>query len=183
MLRLLLASFLVGTARANVACNGLEVDKPTGTGNPVNEPCYVHDGQCEGYAVCCVTYGTCTATISSNEHYYEGGCWSPQSSKGSLREGCTRQGECMQPFLEEVMGGYAAPGQGSEVNATKLASMRDASCAGTAPASSPWGVIIGVIAAILVVGIIIAVIVTCWCCRKKRAASTAPKGKASTGTA
>ena len=65
MQSLLVIAFLVGAHAAEKACNGLEVDKPTGTDNPINEPCYVHDGQCEGYAVCCVKYGTCTATVQT----------------------------------------------------------------------------------------------------------------------
>ena len=157
MQSLLIIAFLVGAHAAEKACNGLEVDKPTGTDNPVNEPCYVHDGMCEGYAVCCVKYGTCTATISSNELYYEGGCWSAQSSKGSLREGCTRQGECMAPFLEEVMGGAAAPGKANTLSADKLASMKDVSCAGTDPSAGRLGITIGAIAAVLVVIVLLVV--------------------------
>ena len=183
MRSLLLSAFLVGAHAAEKACNGMEVDKPTGTDNPVNEPCYVHDGMCEGYAVCCVKYGTCTATISSNELYYEGGCWSAQSSKGSLREGCTRQGECMAPFLEEVMGGAAAPGKANTLSADKLASMKDVSCAGTDPSAGRLGITIGAIAAVLVVIVLLVVGLTWYCCKKKRGASTAPKGKAATGAA
>ena len=183
MQSLLIVAFLVGAHAAEKACNGLEVDKPTGTDNPVNEPCYVHDGMCEGYAVCCVKYGTCTATVSSNELYYEGGCWSAQSSKGSLREGCSRQGECMQPFLEEVMGGAASPGQANALSADKLASMKDVSCAGTDPSAGRLGITIGAIAAVLVVIVLLVVGLTWYCCKKKRGASTAPKGKAATGAA
>ena len=70
----------------------------------------VHGPLCEGYAVCCVKYGTCTATISSNELYYEGGCWSAQSSRARFAGHDAARAECLQPFLEEVMGGAPRPG-------------------------------------------------------------------------
>ena len=64
--------------------------------------------RCDGYLVCCVTYGTCLGfggTISSNSAYYEGGCQSPDSSRQSWENSdCTEQGECHQPYLEQVTG-------------------------------------------------------------------------------
>ncbi|KAL9139609.1 putative tandem protein 6, partial [Amphidinium carterae] len=75
---------------------------------PLNEPCYVHDSACQGYPVCCVTYGTCASqhggTLSSNRKYYEGGCQSLQSSKTEWTEdaaGCSEQGECHWVYLQE----------------------------------------------------------------------------------
>ena len=60
--------------------------------------------------MCCVTVGTCPDTISSNTDYYEGGCTSPQSSAGGFGAGCTKQGECVAPFLEVGMGGLPTAG-------------------------------------------------------------------------
>ena len=75
-----------------------------------NEPCYTHSGICGGYPVCCVAAGTCPDTISSNADYYEGGCTSPLSSTGGFGAGCTKQGECVAPFLEVGMGGLPTAG-------------------------------------------------------------------------
>merc|ERR1719174_1557086 len=93
---------------------GPELDKPSDGKTPANEPCYIHDETvCEGYQVCCVTTGTCKeqgGTVSSNEDYYEGGCYSPESSKGDLAPGCEQVGECHKPYLEHTMGGIAKKG-------------------------------------------------------------------------
>ena len=79
------------------------------TADAVNEPCYVHDAACVGYAVCCVTAGTCVSQhgglVSSNALYYEGGCYSNSSSRRSFAPGCQgMQGECNIPYLEAVRG-------------------------------------------------------------------------------
>ena len=89
----------------------------------------------------------------------------------------------MAPFLEEVMGGAAAPGQGATLDSETLASMKDVSCAGTDPSAGRLGITIGAIAAVLVVIVLLVVGLTWYCCKKKRGASTAPKGKAATGAA
>merc|ERR1719482_1426636 len=65
--------------------SGDKLAKPTASSaDPLNEPCYIHDGgTCVGYMVCCVKIGTCKTrggiTVSSNKKYYMGGCLSPQS--------------------------------------------------------------------------------------------------------
>jgi hypothetical protein len=78
---------------------------------PVNEPCYIHDGGvCDGYQVCCVTINTCQGmggTVSSNEWYYKGGCVSSLSSAGMSEQearGCAKQGECHGEYLTHHMG-------------------------------------------------------------------------------
>jgi hypothetical protein len=90
----------------------------------LNEPCYVHDGACDGYPVCCVTAGTCiskhSGTISSTTAYYEGGCQSHQSSKKDWSEkhknaGCVQQGECMIQHIGACKGGFTKPGYLTEV--------------------------------------------------------------------
>ena len=48
---------------------GPDLDAVNDGQDPLNEPCYTHNGQCEGYVVCCVTRGTCRGfggLISSN---------------------------------------------------------------------------------------------------------------------
>ena len=46
----LLAS-LFASAAAVCQKTGEDLPKPTGTGTPVNEPCYVHDATCGPYVV------------------------------------------------------------------------------------------------------------------------------------
>ena len=87
---------------------------------PINEPCYTHGGQCEGYLVCCLTRGTCLdfgGIISSNDNYYEGGCSDLEGSSDDAWENpeCTEQGECHIPYLEQVKGGVAADGLMTDV--------------------------------------------------------------------
>ena len=88
--------------------------------DPLNEPCYTHNGQCEGYVVCCVTRGTCAGfggLISSNANYYEGGCADLEGSSASAWDNaaCTEQGECHVPYLEQVKGGTAQAGLMTDV--------------------------------------------------------------------
>jgi len=87
---------------------------PADAEDAVNEPCYVHDAVCEGYPVCCVTKGTCVSQhggmVSSNSKYYEGGCWSPDSSKKTMAPGCSKQGECNAMYLEHMKGGTTKAG-------------------------------------------------------------------------
>lgn len=77
---------------------------------PINEPCYVGGGSdesvCRGYPSCCVTRGTCATLISpsmiprgagvmTNADYYDGRCWSADSSTGTTAPGCQgKAGEC-----------------------------------------------------------------------------------------
>ena len=89
----------------------------------------------------------------------------------------------MAPFLEEVMNGAAAPGKGNALSAEKTASMKSIDCAGTDPSAGRLGITIGAIAAVLVVIVLLVVGLTWYCCKKKRGASTAPKGKSATGAA
>ena len=116
--------------------------KPTNPADPVNEPCYSPQS-CRGYdpatgptdgrgAICCVKVGTCDGpTISSGEHYYEGGCrpfltgnksdgspytyyvdrdWNALASTSTSTnfptstEGCVKQGECALPYVEQIRG-------------------------------------------------------------------------------
>jgi hypothetical protein len=103
-------------------CGSVWTPKTTAdTPDPVNEPCYSHSS-CAGYPVCCVAIGTCDTTyISSYRKYYLGGCrgynykYSTPSSTSSASEtypatvdGCVKQGECNQAFLELVYGGTIA---------------------------------------------------------------------------
>ena len=88
--------------------------------DPINEPCYTHGGQCEGYVVCCLTRGTCQGfggTISSNANYYEGGCQDLDGSSADSWDNpdCAEQGECHIPYLEQVKGGVAAAGLMTDV--------------------------------------------------------------------
>jgi len=100
----------------------------------VNEPCYVHDSACAGYPVCCVTKGTCisqhSGTVSSNAAYYEGGCWSFDSSKKdySTAPDCTQQGECLVQHVEVCKGGTTKSGFMSEVPAATLNRLMTGSC-------------------------------------------------------
>ena len=114
--------------------------KPTNPADPVNEPCYSPQS-CRGYdqatgptdgrgAICCVKVGRCDGpTISSGEHYYEGGCrpfltgnksdgspytyyvdrdWnvlantSTSTNFPTSTEGCVKQGECALPYVEQI---------------------------------------------------------------------------------
>jgi len=52
--------------------------------------------------------------VSSNKKYYEGGCWSLDSSKTEQAPGCTAQGECHNDYLIEIMGGTAKAGMAGE---------------------------------------------------------------------
>ena len=61
--------------------------------------------------------------------------------------------------------------------------MKSIDCAGTDPSAGRLGITIGAIAAVLVVIVLLVVGLTWYCCKKKRGASTAPKGKAATGAA
>jgi hypothetical protein len=86
----------------------------TASADAINEPCYIHDALCEGYQVCCVTKGTCKdagGMVSSNAKYYEGGCWSLDSSKKAMAEGCAKQGECNEVYLQYMMNGKTATGK------------------------------------------------------------------------
>lgn len=89
-----------------------------GRQKPYNEPCFDPNdtgGPCEGgYQVCCVKRNTCThpkwsveTSISSNINYYEGGCWDRENTpkKFWTNDLCRAQGECVVPYLEEVLGG------------------------------------------------------------------------------
>jgi len=109
-----------GYGAADKTKTGCTVADPSKTAMPadaadaVNEPCYVHDAVCENYPVCCVTKGTCKSThggmVSSNAKYYEGGCWSLDSSKTAHAKGCTKQGECNAMYLEHMKGGTTKAG-------------------------------------------------------------------------
>jgi hypothetical protein len=100
----------------------------------INEPCYVHDSSCAGYPVCCVTKGTCisqhSGTVSSNAAYYEGGCWSFDSSKKdySTAPTCSQQGECLVQHLEVCKGGTTKTGFMSAVPAATLTRLMTGSC-------------------------------------------------------
>jgi len=113
---------------------GSELTPRTDGVKPLNEPCYVHDGACDGYAVCCVTIDTCiskhSGTVSSNTAYYEGGCQSFSSSKKdySKSPGCTQQGECLVQHLEVCKGGIAKPGFMTDVPADVLNRLMMGSC-------------------------------------------------------
>jgi hypothetical protein len=108
----------------------------------INEPCYVHDSSCEGYPVCCVTKGTCisqhSGTVSSNSVYYEGGCWSFDSSKKdySTAPGCTQQGECLVQHLEVCKGGKTKSGFMSVVPSATLDRLMTGSCEADCPSGS-----------------------------------------------
>lgn len=108
----------------------------------LNEPCYVHDGACNGYPVCCVTVGTCiskhSGTVSSNTKYYEGGCQSFDSSKKEYNERnknahCKQQGECTMQFLETCMGGTTKPGLYTEVPKETMDRFMEKSCETACP--------------------------------------------------
>jgi hypothetical protein len=103
----------------------------------LNEPCYVHDGACDGYPVCCVTAGTCiskhSGTISSTTAYYEGGCQSKESSKKDWSEknknaGCVQQGECVIQHIGACKGGFTKPGYMTAVPTDVLQRFMGDSC-------------------------------------------------------
>jgi hypothetical protein len=103
-----------------------ELDVTSWPDTPVNEPCYVHDAVCQGYPVCCVTYGTCISQhggmVSSNALYYEGGCHSEDSSHGITAPGCQgKQGECNVPYLQSAMGASTSSSAISTVSDAVLA--------------------------------------------------------------
>eukprot|EP00975_Prorocentrum_lima_P009688 2064467-Prorocentrum_lima.AAC.1 len=96
---------------------GGDIAKHADNQPPINEPCYVHDAACDGYPVCCVTYGTCVTehegTISSNRKYYEGGCQSLDSRTNVWdmdATSCTEQGECHWIYLQEIQNATTKPG-------------------------------------------------------------------------
>jgi len=104
---------------------------------PLNEPCYVHDGACDGYPVCCVTKGTCVSkhsgTISSTLAYYEGGCQDKESRKKEWSEehknaDCKQQGECMIQHLEVCKGGTTKEGQMTELPKEVMNRFMEGSC-------------------------------------------------------
>jgi len=116
----------------------------------LNEPCYVHDGACNGYPVCCVTVGTCiskhSGTVSSNLKYYEGGCQSFDSSKKEYKNDgrqknahCKQQGECTIQFLETCMGGTTKPGLMTEVPKETMDRFMEGSCETACPAGRRGG--------------------------------------------
>lgn len=96
------------------SCNpqaGGDLAQPPRTGaSPLNEPCYVHNGPCQGYPLCCVTFGTCESThggiVSSIANYYEGGC----SREAANAETCPGQGECHEIFLQSNKGATTTSG-------------------------------------------------------------------------
>lgn len=109
---------------------------------PVNEPCYVHDGACDGYPVCCVTAGTCiskhSGTISSTLAYYEGGCQSLESRKKEWSDkhknaDCKQQGECMIQHIEVCKGGFTKPGYMTEIDKSLMDSFMEGSCEADCP--------------------------------------------------
>lgn len=94
---------------------------------PVNEPCYAHDGaHCDGYVVCCVKKGTCVSDhggmVSSTAKYYEGQCWSDESSKKAHAPGCgSNVGECDAPHIEAAKGGTSKAGNFNTIPSATLA--------------------------------------------------------------
>lgn len=124
-MKLVVFGFLICAQHCSAAPKkGTDLPPRTDGVEVVNEPCYVHDGACDGYAVCCVKAGTCigkhSGTISSNLVYYEGGCQSLESSKKEYSEknknaNCKQQGECMIPFTEACKGGVAKPAMGGDI--------------------------------------------------------------------
>jgi len=108
----------------------------------VNEPCYVHDGACDGYPVCCVTAGTCiskhSGTVSSTTAYYEGGCQSLESRKKEWSDkydnaDCKQQGECMIQHLAVCKGGFTKPGFMTEIPKDLMDSFMAGSCEADCP--------------------------------------------------
>jgi len=106
---------------------------------PVNEPCYVRDGDtCQGaYPVCCVTAGTCisqhSGSLSRTQANYEGGCQSLKSSRTEWSEeyqnaGCTQQGECMVQHLEVCRGVITSPGLMTELPQATMDRFMTGSC-------------------------------------------------------
>jgi hypothetical protein len=150
---------------------------PADAADAVNEPCYVHDAVCENYPVCCVTKGTCKSThggmVSSNAKYYEGGCWSLDSSKTAHAKGCTKQGECNAMYLEHMKGGKTKAGNKQAESAYVVDRMMAGRSGCDAHYSPPLsiGVIVG-IAVGAVVGLGAAGFLAFKLCKK------APAGKA-----
>ena len=63
---------------------------------------------------------SCILCSHMQAKYYQGGCVSPQSSAGSLPPTCSVQGECLQPYLEQVQGATTGSGFISYVAPTHI---------------------------------------------------------------
>ncbi len=115
---------------------------------PVNEPCYAHDGaHCDGYVVCCVKKGTCVSDhggmVSSTAKYYEGQCWSDESSKKAHAPGCgSNVGECDAPHIEAAKGGTSKAGNFNTIPSATLARL-EANKAAPPKMCITWDVVSG----------------------------------------
>jgi len=138
----ILAMLLSATCCQAAPKSGEDFPPKTDGVAPLNEPCYVHDGACDGYPVCCVTAGTCiskhSGTISSTLSYYEGGCQSLESRKKEWSDkhknaDCKQQGECMIQHLEVCKGGFTKPGFMTEIPKALMDSFMEGSCEADCP--------------------------------------------------
>jgi hypothetical protein len=172
-----------------LACSpkeGLEFPQTTASSpDALNEPCYTHNKEvCPGYAVCCVKKGTCPDTISSNDKYYEGGCWSAKSSKGSLRDGCAKQGECLQTYIEYSKGGTSPKGNSYEPvelpKATKDKHKEGAGDCSAPPTAGSSGLGMTTLIIIIIVAVLVLAVfgLSCYCYIKRRRQLNPPGNKA-----